>query len=388
MIGNLVLTSNGTFTATVYLGGSAPSISGSFSHDAGYASNQISTTLDKFVKVELYVNANTAPRTSITGFVIGTNSILLQWRPCGGMDFQRELVRQHQQHPGRFRRLHHADSAADGCAWSVHGLSFRLFSLQQVRPRRAETPAAPAQPEDVAHLEGMALSKTLSDQVASGPATPTGTGYLLLTNNPGATPAAAIVKITGALADGTVISQTVPIGEDNGIPVYQSLYTTTSATTNGLLFGRLSLATTPAPSGALVWIKKASSSGLFGAGFTNYNLVLGSYWSNSIPIANVILPNSPLILSDGGLTASLQVNVSVSGTNLLALGAPANFGPASINTNTGQLTITFTNGIRRTGFGAVLQDSFDFGPSFGGGFFLMGSTNAGSISLQAPSVGN
>ena len=77
------------------------------------------------------------------------------------------------------------------------------------------------------------------------------------------------------------------------------------------------------------------------------------------------------------------VGVSVNKTNLVpasTIGTP-NYTSGSINTNTGQFTVTFTNNGVQTGRGAILQNNM-----FGGGFFIMGPTasptNAGSIWLE------
>jgi len=191
------------------------------------------------------------------------------------------------------------------------------------------------------------------------------------------------------LADGTAFSQNVQIGEDNKIPVYASPY---SATVPGLLFGWLdftNLQALPGPWGELTWIKKASASGLFKAGFTNLPVgVMGSPWSNSLPLSNVLLTSSLLTLSNGNLASPLTFDVSLNKTNLVLTPTPAtttDSGAGSVNTNTGQLTFTVTNGtgtgkVILTGHGAVLQDS-----QSGGGFFLVPSpTNAGSIWLEFP----
>jgi hypothetical protein len=227
--------------------------------------------------------------------------------------------------------------------------------------------------------------RTPPDTPSSFVSNPPGYGYALLANNPATAALPPILTLSGALADGTAISQTVPIGEDNGIPVCLNPYT---AADPGLLFGRLSLSASPAPVGSLTWIKQASASGMFKAGFTNgFLAVIGSPWSNSVPLASVILPGSQLILSNGNLTAPVALGVSVSNTNLVPGPAAANFS-ASVNTNNGQLTLALTNGagagrVVLSGRGAVLQDN-----GAGGGYFVIPSaaspTNAGSIILSPP----
>ena len=53
---------------------------------------------------------------------------------------------------------------------------------------------------------------------------PPGDGYALVTNDAG------IVTLSGALADGTRYSQTVPVSQTGDLPVYASLYTNTATT--------------------------------------------------------------------------------------------------------------------------------------------------------------
>jgi hypothetical protein len=336
MIGNLKLTTTGAYTATVNLGGSSPPISGTFSHD-GFATNTgVLTTLDGKVTVELYVNANSVPRT-ITGSVIGTNNILVNGVPTPGWSSDVNLI----------------------------------ASLTNT------------------HADAGTYTMLIPPQTA----VPSGFGYALLTNNPGTATVPASVTLMGMLSDGATLSQNVPIGEDNEIPVCINPYTTTSP---GLLFGRLNLTSFPAfsaPSGNLTWIRKASAAGLFKAGFTNPPFAIqGSYWSNSIPF---FPPNAQLVVSYYSAPQAvfpslsleppplLSVDVSLNKTNLIPAGATPNFASATLNTNNGQLTVTFTNSskARTTGYGAMLQNSLS-----AGGFFVVPSvtspTNAGTITLQ------
>jgi uncharacterized repeat protein (TIGR03803 family) len=327
LIGNLILKTNGTFTATLNLAGAAPGISGGF-NPAGYWSNVVGK-----VKVELTVNAMSAPRT-ITASVTPTNSI---------------LVNGVSQPP-----------------WTSEGTLFASLAYPHVNAGAYTLLIPPA----TANALGAPL------------ATPPGYGYALLTNTAGTAAVLPSVTITGMLADGTTISQNVGIGEDNGIPVFPSPFT---STTNGLLFGRINLSSTPTfpgPTGDLTWIRKASATGLFKAGFTNPAVaVQGSPWLNSV----LFLLNAQLVLSNYATPTPLPpIYVSVvNKTNLVPVATSPYYTSGSINTNTGQLTITFTNyGVRVTGRGAFLQEA-----GFGGGLFVMppasaSPTNAGSISLQ------
>ena len=311
LIGNLTLMPNGLYTATVKLAGSAPSISGTFTHD-GFATNSlVPIALDGNVKVVLSVNANSAPRT-ISVSVTGTN--LVEGLPgigvLGALNASVEIP-------------------APGMQWTSQGTLF------------ASTGKA------VTSLDAGRYTMLIPPAQSSTILTPTGYGYALLTNSPGTAAVPPSVTIMGVLADGTAISQVAPIGEDNGIPIFANPYNNNSS---GLLFGRLNLSSSPAfpvlpPSGNLTWIRKASSSGLFKAGFTNTSLaVQGSPWLPFVPLNTVIQPNSQLVVSNGNFTVLLSTGVSVNKTNLVPAGTTPNYASGSINTNTGQLTITFTNG--------------------------------------------
>jgi outer membrane biogenesis lipoprotein LolB len=199
-----------------------------------------------------------------------------------------------------------------------------------------------------------------------------GYGYLLMTNHAGA------VVLSGAVADGTSFSQSVPVSGAGDLPVYGNLYGST-----GLLIGWIGLES-GAPVGNLTWIKEAShSSALYTNGFTNPVVALqGSVWTNPLPhTAAIDLPSGELKIAGGGLLSPLTFNVALSNNNTFVklAGSPTNSLTGTNNPKTGLLTITFGNGAGKsttTATGAVLQNATN-----GGGFFL-GTTNAGSIRLQ------
>ena len=65
---------------------------------------------------------------------------------------------------------------------------------------------------------------------------PGGDGYALIANDAGT------AKITGALADGTAFSQSVPVSQDGYVPIYANLYSS-----KGLLLGWINLDLTNTP---------------------------------------------------------------------------------------------------------------------------------------------
>jgi hypothetical protein len=219
---------------------------------------------------------------------------------------------------------------------------------------------------------GLGSSEYTALLLPSGaPLSPPGYGYLLMTNHAG------VVTLSGALADGTVFSQTVPMSGLYDLPVYGNFYGST-----GLLIGWIGLES-GAPAGSLTWIREASHfSALYTNGFTNVDVVQGSLWTNPLPkMAAIDLPAGALQISGGGLSPSLTFNAGVSNNNTLVklAGSPTNSLSGSINPKTGLLTITFGNGAGKAttaGTGAVLQDANN-----AGGYFL-GKTNAGGILLQ------
>jgi hypothetical protein len=207
--------------------------------------------------------------------------------------------------------------------------------------------------------------------ITSG-AVPLGDGYALIANHAGQ------VTISGALADGTTFTQSVPVQGDGSVPIYASLYHNT-----GLLFGWINLydLNGGAPTDSLTWIKKASGlSTPFPAGLTNLLLVEGGPWT--APTANtpaIPFTNGVLVVSNSNL--SLTFDVAVGNNNaLVKLGnLPTNSLTGSINPLTGALSVVFGNGTGRatsTGAGAVLQSS-----NSAAGYFVIG-TNAGLISLS------
>jgi uncharacterized repeat protein (TIGR03803 family) len=338
MIGNLGLTSQGGYSGKLYLGGTSYSLASppSFDHQ-GNATNVFNTPEGK-VTVKMTVNANSSPRT-ITGFVIGTNNILLS----GGT-----------VHPGWQSELSLVASLAKSSNFT------RNYTM-------LIPPPAPA----------------------TGIVTPPGYGYALLTNDP----ADANVTLTGMLADGTTLLQpAVPIGEDDTIAVFPPF----TGSPLEFLWGKLTLSPSPAaaiPSGNLTWIRKAStSSGMFKAGFTNNSFAVdGSLWSNSVPLDIVVPSGSQFIVTGAGVNTT-NVTLVAGTTNFLLNTNIGGSRSVSVNTNTGKFTFVFTtNGVPVTGYGALLQNPYYLGTTnnIGAGFFTMPSTgsnptNAGSIMLWPP----
>jgi hypothetical protein len=194
---------------------------------------------------------------------------------------------------------------------------------------------------------------------------PPGTGYAAISQVSGN------VTLAGALADGSVYSQSTMVSTSGDVPVYASLYTNT-----GLLLGWINLpnlAFIPSTT-SLTWIKPG------GAGFTNDVTVVGSPWTNPpARTAAIALAANELVVSNA--TLSLDFNVTVSNNNALVKipGGPTNILTGSINPKTGVLKVGFGNGNGKStnaASGAILQDQ-----NIGAGYFTTKS-NAGSLNLQ------
>jgi hypothetical protein len=201
---------------------------------------------------------------------------------------------------------------------------------------------------------------------------PGGDGYALITNYSGTqkNPGLATARITGALADGTVFNQTVPVSEDGYVPIYANLYSS-----KGLLLGWINLDLTNTTGVSLTWIHPERTSGLYQSGFTNIlltNQILLSPWTN--PPANL------------GLLTNLAILDTINDTNALA-NIPVTISPSyeigpkplsgSINPKTGLLKVTIGGEAARViGTGAILLNA-----STGGGYYLT-KTNAQAIKLE------
>jgi hypothetical protein len=197
-------------------------------------------------------------------------------------------------------------------------------------------------------------------------ASPGGDGYLLITNS------ATLVRITGALADGTVFNQTVPISQDGFVPIFANLYGN-----KGLLLGWINLNLTNISDASFVgltWVHPARATGLYQNGFTNLlgaNQLLLSLWTN--PPGNMDLLTNLSML--GTINDTNGVNFAVTTTAAGKVTGTSVSG--TINPKTGLLHVTIgTEPNKTTGYGAILLNATN-----GGGYFLT-TTNAQAIELK------
>jgi uncharacterized repeat protein (TIGR02543 family) len=192
---------------------------------------------------------------------------------------------------------------------------------------------------------------------------PGGDGYALITNNAGT------AKITGALADGTALSQTVTVSQDGYVPIYASLYSG-----KGLLLGWINLELTNTDGVSLAWIHPGTRSGLYTNGFINVlsaDQILLAQWTKPANFDSLTNLSMLDTISEPDSATNTLVGVATSGKVTASSGA--NIG--SITPKTGLFTVTIGVGTSKvTGHGAMLN------ATNGGGYFLS-KTNAQAILL-------
>ncbi len=212
------------------------------------------------------------------------------------------------------------------------------------------------------------LSIPADDDAASGPA---GDGYGTVTVSP-----AGAVTLAGALADGTRISQKVPLSKDGHWPLYINPLKTNAALISWINFTNEPMSDLRGP---FAWFKYRHKAKTYPDGFTNEAEIVGSRFTRPSGTTNqmLFLTNGFVGFTNGNLAADFanEVGISISGkvTNLEPnrLSVTLNSGNGLM---TGSVTPPGTN--RAIPFkGVVLQKQTN-----AAGFFLNG-TNSGRVSL-------
>jgi hypothetical protein len=204
---------------------------------------------------------------------------------------------------------------------------------------------------------------------------PGGYGYANITNCIGKN-----LIISGMLADGTAISQIVPVSVDGYVPIYKNLYKNT-----GLLLGWINISSGQ-PIGALTWIKKPSTN-FYSNGFTNTVDVLGSYYHvPAISRAAMSLTNAGngvLEISGADQPYPLIYPVSIGSNNRLV-----RLSTSPTNTMSGYITPalgTFTVLVRPTGAGPITKTATGVimqNATNAAGVFCFGTNTSGSVTLH------
>jgi hypothetical protein len=201
---------------------------------------------------------------------------------------------------------------------------------------------------------------------------PGGYGFATITNS-----LAGVAVLNGALGDGALFNQTVPISLNGLIPVYVPLYTG-----HGSLLGWLSFTNLPPQTveGALNWIKlPVTGKTLYPGGFTNQAEIIGSAYQPG----GLTLSNGTLTFSNAAQSSPLiYTNVTLANGKLSYSGAgePTNQLSATFTAGTGAMTLSFRpTGARVnvTAQGVVLQS----GTTNAAGWFL-GTNQSGFFLLQ------
>jgi hypothetical protein len=203
---------------------------------------------------------------------------------------------------------------------------------------------------------------------------PSGYGYALITGSEGTAKTPATTKITGALADGTAFSQSVPVSLDGYVPIYANLYSG-----KGLLLGWINLDPTNASGMSLAWVHPTVQSGSFTGAFTSTNQIALSPWTN--PPANNALPTNLVVVETTDNTPvqtnDFAITITNGTFNFGKLSGPATPLNGSIAPKTGLLKVTVGSGASKTtGHGVILLNGTN-----GGGYFLT-KTNAGAVILE------
>jgi len=227
----------------------------------------------------------------------------------------------------------------------------------------------------------------LPPDAATAPAnSPDGCGYAAITNTLG-----GISTLGGALADGTPFLWSVPIAQNGGVPLYQSLYSG-----KGSLLGWIYFTNEPpetvSTNSSFSWIKPAVPGSLYPLGFTNQIAqgVPGSFYTNmtkaGVPVLN--LTDGTLVLSNGNLAGGTLtfINLNITNNSLTNLPGRTSFGPTNylllaIKTNNGVVTVNFQptgSKTTNTAHGAVLQNQTN-----AAGYFL-GTSQSGAFLLENP----
>jgi hypothetical protein len=205
------------------------------------------------------------------------------------------------------------------------------------------------------------------------PSVPMGDGYGAVT-----VASSGTITLSGSLADGTALSQTVPVSKDGQWPLYASLYSGKGSVWSWVQFD----ANTPATNlqGQLSWVRPPiPTSRYYPAGFTNVVLAEGSRITappnRTTRVINVT--NGAVVFEGGNLASSFTNFVELTEANKVT-------GPAS---NRMTFTLNVTNGLfsgnvvtpdrtrTNTFKGAILQDL-----DTGHGYFL-GTNQSGRVTF-------
>jgi hypothetical protein len=163
---------------------------------------------------------------------------------------------------------------------------------------------------------------------------PGGDGYALLTNKAGTS------AVSGALADGTALSQSVPVSQDGYVPLYDNLYAG-----KGLLLGWINLYLTNTDGVGLTWFRPPVRSGLYSNGFNNVlsaGQLLLSPWTNA-PANYESLSNLEILQTVNDTTATTNIGVKIESAGQIVDTATGK-SIGSVTPKTGAFSVTIGSG--------------------------------------------
>jgi hypothetical protein len=181
------------------------------------------------------------------------------------------------------------------------------------------------------------------------------------------------ITVSGALGDGTTLSQSSTLTEQGSWPFYGSLYSG-----GGEIIGWLTFSNAPLTDlgGSLTWIKPSQpASKLYRGGFTNLTQAVGSAYGFTNGHAILNFGSGEVLLSGGNLArqftnaAGVTANGKITGTNHLSL---------SVNTASGLFSGSIVNPATKKAItltGAVLEKQ-----NVAAGYFV-GTNQSGEVFL-------
>ena len=202
---------------------------------------------------------------------------------------------------------------------------------------------------------------------------PFGDGYGTVTVN-----TKGSLTFSGSLADGTKVTQKVPISKNGDWPLYLNLYKG-----KGTLLSKIVLDTnqpTTDLSGLMNWFKRTQVAKYYGKGITNESMIVGSRFMAPIGTNRLLALTAGVAgFTNGNLTANFADNVTVDAAGKVTnLDVGVNRLVMSLNKASGLMSgsVTPPGAKRAVPFkGAVLQKQ-----NRGSGYFL-GTNSSGRVSL-------
>lgn len=205
----------------------------------------------------------------------------------------------------------------------------------------------------------------------NSPAGPFGDGYGTATVN-----TKGSLTFKGSLADGTKVSQKVPISKNGDWPLYLNLYKN-----RGTFLSRIVIDTNQPDtdlSGLMNWFKRTQVAKYYGAGFTNESTIVGSRFVPPTATTRLLALTTGVVgFTNGNLMADFANDVTLDAagkvTNLdtnklsLSLNKASGLMAGAVTPPTGGRSLPFK--------GAVLQKQ-----NRGSGYFL-GTNSSGRVSL-------